>query len=477
MFGNLFKGNKGDIISSKLAAALLAPGALHDKLTIDVHDVHSRKDADTYVCDHSTELNELFDEAFATYNHTMSDLFTLKDSYGDFDLHLTGNVPCHLSTYAELLDSTKVGLLCINGSDAKFYYTRAEICGIKDDALKRSGSYSKVSELKPSYFEDLEHRLSVAYYERFLPSDGILAACNNKSQVTPELVLKGICLGDYIGQPYEALVSRTYYDPGKPFDVHENAFTDDTFMSVAMYDAFKSIKNTASDTTTRAYEIIVRSMRYYVNMFPNVGYGPRFYAWAVNNTDNYESYANGGAMRAGIIGAFFDDIEDVIRYAIISSYPTHSHPVGEMGAVLTAVCVWLAAHGASKADIKTYAEEQCHDIFEMPHDVDLKVGQVFNMNYKPDDMTKYYNEQTSTLFGTATVSEAIINFLNSDDYMGCVSNAMTYKCDADTVAAISGGIAAAYYRNIPYIDDIIKSWSDEKIPYEARFVMNRLSML
>ena len=53
---------------------------------------------------------------------------------------------------------------------------------------------------------------------------------------------------------------------------------------------------------------------------------------------------------------------------------------------------------------------------------------------------------------------------------------MAYECDADTVAAISGGIAAAYYRNIPYIDDIILSKDDEKIPYEARFVMNRLSM-
>jgi ADP-ribosylglycohydrolase len=306
-----------------------------------------------------------------------------------------------------------------------------------------------------------------------------MSKCSVSSQVAPELVLKGICLGDYIGQPYEGLISRDYYDPEKPFDIHANVFTDDSIMSLAIYDACKSIKNTEFNSLNsyeiipRAYAMFVRSMRYYVNMLPNAGYGPRFYTWAVNGAADYDSYANGGAMRSGVIGAFFDNIRDVIKYAIISAYATHKHPSGEKGAVLTAVCVWLAAHGASKDDIKAYVSSQCKDIYVVPNEENMKPEESFDINLTPADLKL---RRARVLFGTATVSEAIINFLNSEDYIGCISNAMTYECDADTVAAISGGIAAAYYRNIPYIDDIILLKDDEKIPYEARFVMNRLSM-
>lgn len=490
---NLFiKTSDRKDVAPKLAAALLAPSIRRDKLSIEVENVYSREDADTYVRNHIKDLDELFNDAFAAYNGAMRELSELKEKFGDFDLHLTGGVPCHLSTYMKMLDDMQMNLLCIKGVIANFYYTHTEVLAFKDStfgktrrSLEPSHSWEHDTtglRYKSSfaYPNGLEKHLSDIYVDRFLPSETIMGKCSVKSQVAPELILKGICLGDYIGQPYEGLISRDYYDPEKPFDVHANVFTDDSIMSLAIYDACKSIKNTEFnglnlyEIIPRAYEMFVRSMRYYVNMLPNAGYGPRFYAWAVNGAADYDSHANGGAMRSGVIGAFFDNIRDVIKYAIISAYATHKHPSGEKGAVLTAVCVWLAAHGASKDDIKAYASAQCKDIYTVSNREAMMPEEAFDVNLTPADLKLC---RSRVLFGIATVSEAVINFLNSDSYAECISNAMIYECDADTVAAISGGIAAAYYRDVPYMDDIVKARSDEKIPYETKFVMNRLAML
>jgi ADP-ribosylglycohydrolase len=48
-----------------------------------------------------------------------------------------------------------------------------------------------------------------------------------------------------------------------------------------------------------------------------------------------------------------------------------------------------------------------------------------------------------------TVPEAIIAFLESTDYENAVRLAVSVGGDSDTVAAITGGIAEAFYQEIP----------------------------
>lgn len=48
-----------------------------------------------------------------------------------------------------------------------------------------------------------------------------------------------------------------------------------------------------------------------------------------------------------------------------------------------------------------------------------------------------------------TVGPAIICFLESKDYIDCIKLAISLGGDADTLAAISGPMAYAYYKEIP----------------------------
>jgi ADP-ribosylglycohydrolase len=47
------------------------------------------------------------------------------------------------------------------------------------------------------------------------------------------------------------------------------------------------------------------------------------------------------------------------------------------------------------------------------------------------------------------VPPAIVAFLASEDYESAVRTAVSFGGDADTQACIAGGIAEAYYREIP----------------------------
>jgi len=56
-----------------------------------------------------------------------------------------------------------------------------------------------------------------------------------------------------------------------------------------------------------------------------------------------------------------------------------------------------------------------------------------------------------------TVPEAIIAFLDSDSYEDAVRNAISLGGDSDTLACITGGIAEAFYGDIPdYIKEKVR---------------------
>lgn len=60
-----------------------------------------------------------------------------------------------------------------------------------------------------------------------------------------------------------------------------------------------------------------------------------------------------------------------------------------------------------------------------------------------------------------TVPEAIISFLESADFEDAIRKAVSMGGDSDTLACITGGIAEAYYKEIP--EDIRKTvWA--KLP-------------
>ena len=86
----------------------------------------------------------------------------------------------------------------------------------------------------------------------------------------------------------------------------------------------------------------------------------------------------------------------------------------------------MALHGYDKSEIKVYIEEQ----FD------------YDLSRRYNDIQPAYRFEVSC---QKSVPESIIAFLESFDYESAIRMAVAFGGDADTMAAIVGGIAAAYY--------------------------------
>lgn len=228
--------------------------------------------------------------------------------------------------------------------------------------------------------------------------------------------LMGTICGDIIGSPYEKLPTK---------DVNFNLFwslsrfTDDTVMTVAIADWILSGEN------------LVECVKKWGRRYPNAGYGGAFHKWLRSSrSEPYDSWANGSAMRVSPIGWAFDNIDEVLQKAKDSAQITHSHPEGIKGAQAVAAAVFMARNGKSKKYIKDYVTEK------FGYSLDRTIEQI-RPTYRFDVSCK------------GSVPESIIAFLESSDYESSVRTAVSLGGDADTMGAIAGSIAAAYYKEIP----------------------------
>lgn len=226
----------------------------------------------------------------------------------------------------------------------------------------------------------------------------------------------GAIAGDIIGSSYE-------FNNIKSLDfelfTNDTFFTDDSVMTIATMYALLN-----STDYTKTYHSIGRR-------FPHRAYGGGFKKWLTSdNPKPYNSYGNGSAMRVSPVGWCFSNIDDVLSEAEKSAEVTHNHPEGIKGAQATALAVYMARTGKSKKEIKEAIEEKFR----------------YDLSRSIDKIRPTYKFEESC---QATVPEAIIAFLESTDYENAVRLAVSIGGDSDTLAAITGGIAEAFYKEIP----------------------------
>lgn len=237
----------------------------------------------------------------------------------------------------------------------------------------------------------------------------------------------GAIVGDIVGSPFEFDQNNI---KTKVFPMFSNSSyaTDDTIMSLAVADGIMN----AWDNENYEEEII-KSMQKLGAMYPNAGYGARFNNWIYEKEPKpYNSYGNGSAMRVSSVAWLFNSLDDVLEYARISSKVTHNHPEGIKGAQATAAAIFLARQGADKAIIRNYIS----DHFE------------YDLNRTCDEIRPYYRHIESC---QETVPEAIIAFLEGNDFEDCIRNAVSLGGDSDTLTAITGSIAEPFYGIPEYI--------------------------
>jgi len=229
----------------------------------------------------------------------------------------------------------------------------------------------------------------------------------------------GAIAGDIIGSPYEWNNIKT-----KDFELFDPSslklgFTDDSVLTVALMDAI--INNKPYGPT----------MQHYFRKYPDAGYGSNFYSWCANKeVDPYGSWGNGSAMRTSPVAYAFDTIDDVVKRAAHYASVTHNDPEGVKGAQAIASAIFLARTGFSKDDIANFIVEQ------FDYDLDRSLEEI-----RPD-----YEFDVSC---QGSVPEAIISFLESEDYEDAIRNAISIGGDSDTIACMAGGIAEAYYGGVP----------------------------
>ena len=132
----------------------------------------------------------------------------------------------------------------------------------------------------------------------------------------------------------------------------------------------------------------------------------------------------------------------------------HNHPEGIKGAQSTAAAIFMARNGKSKEEIKDY--------------ISKKYG--YNLNRTCDEIRPVYDWDSSC---QGTVPEAIVAFMDSTNFESAIRLAVSLGGDSDTLACITGGIAEAYYKEIP--DDIaMKIW--ELIPEDFKAILKNLEM-
>ncbi|MFZ3130940.1 MAG: ADP-ribosylglycohydrolase family protein, partial [Desulfosporosinus sp.] len=232
----------------------------------------------------------------------------------------------------------------------------------------------------------------------------------------------GAILGDIIGSPYE-FDQNNIKTTDFPLFARYSHFTDDTVMTLAVAEGLMN----GYDDETRSEEELVTAMQKYGRLYPQAGYGARFSGWlAAETPEAYNSYGNGSAMRVSAVGWMFDNLEQVERYARVSARVTHNHPEGIKGAEATAAAVYLARTGKSKMEIKQYLEKTYQ----------------YDLNRPLDEIRPNYHHVESC---QETVPEAVIAFLESSDFEDAIRKAVSLGGDSDTLAAITGSIAEAFY--------------------------------
>lgn len=236
----------------------------------------------------------------------------------------------------------------------------------------------------------------------------------------------GAIIGDMAGSAYEFHSWQGEWQD-IPLLAANSFYTDDTVLTIAVGDALMEaagdVENFRSSLTDKFHA--------YVRKYPKAGYGGRFVKWIKNRERApYNSFGNGSAMRVSPVGWAFDNLADVEKYAEISASVTHNHPEGIKGAQAVAGSIFLARTGEGKNDIKNYVTER------YGYDLNRTLDEI-RPNYKFEVIC-----QTS-------VPEAIIAFLESNNFEEAIKKAIWLRGDADTQAAIAGSIAEAFYKKIP----------------------------
>ena len=243
----------------------------------------------------------------------------------------------------------------------------------------------------------------------------------------------GTIIGDMVGSLYEAKKPMT-----KDFPIIDPAMrmTDDSYMTMAVAEALMGRLPVELNATWLCFfqDDVAKRFVSYWQKDPYAGYGKMFWQWCMRTVKEgkrqpgYHSFGNGAAMRIAPVAYAAKNEEELKVVSRIVTEITHNHPEAIKGAEAVALCVYLALHGASKEEIRKRIVEDYYPEIE---------------HFDFADLIEHYSFHATC---QDSVPQAIYCFLISTDLEDTIRNCVAIGGDTDTVAAMAGGIAEAYYQ-------------------------------
>ena len=243
----------------------------------------------------------------------------------------------------------------------------------------------------------------------------------------------GAIIGDMVGSIYEFNSPKTkdfyFFNPNMKM-------TDDSLLTIAV--AKTLLAHYPISYTPESLKAIQDDLaKEFVATFqrrPFAGFGGMFADWCIRCAEKgtreppYGSFGNGSAMRISPVGWMAHSEEEVKLLSKTVSEITHNHPEGIKGAKAIAMAIYLALHGSTKEQIQ---ERMVRDYYPEIQSLDF------------NHLVQTYGFHASC---QESVPQAIYCFLISNSLQDAIANCIAIGGDTDTIAAMAGSIAEAYYQ-------------------------------
>jgi len=247
-------------------------------------------------------------------------------------------------------------------------------------------------------------------------------------------VLLGVACGDALGAPLEFMTTgeiRAKYGRlsemvgGGWLRLKPGQVTDDTEMTLCVARALAKAKGWDLAGIATEFASWLKSKPIDVGDTCRRGIRSFMLKGELETPFNQWDAGNGALMRMGGITLFTLGDDSLLQSCTIAqAHLTHNHPVSDAACITYGRMVHLALLGASRSRLRREANQL---VAEFP---------TFHFDPYPGLATGYVVD---------TMQTVLHHFFRSRTFEDCIVNTANQGGDADTTAAIAGGLAGAYY--------------------------------
>lgn len=264
--------------------------------------------------------------------------------------------------------------------------------------------------------------------------------------------LIGISIGDAFGESFfgEESLMRSYIHqriiPESSLD-----FTDDTIMAIAVFKSLEKFGEINQDFLAEEF-----TKNYYLDI--NRGYGPSMHQYfrALKEGENWKevsyskfegqgSMGSGGAMRAAVIGAYFnDDLVQLKRSADFSCEVTHANKEAIEGTKAIALAAAFAVQeklGIIKLDQQAFIQKIQDELNDS--DMKSKLSKALYLDGNPSIELLVKTLGNGIKMTVQDTVPIVIWMLSRyrNNFEECLWNTVLALGDRDTTCAMAGGVS------------------------------------